>query len=321
MKTAFVLSGGTASGSFQAGVLAYLAEHHPEIHPNLIMGVSVGALNGCMLAQNKLGVLKDLWFSIKDEQVYDSLSFWRIAAKFVREYRTKGLSSLRPLRHLVDKHIHLDAVKASGIDFRCGVVTLSNMRYHSIHANDLHLDSELRDAVMASCIQPVIWEPVPSMYVKGEYLGDWAVDGGVRNVSPLGDVLDEEPDLVLIINCFKSEQEDDGKSSQKDAKKEDIENIIDVLKATMSTMIEEIKRGDVREFLKLNQIAREMAKKNIAVPKPNGKFYKPYKELLFEPTMSLGDSMRFTGQGQGRWDHGWQRAKEVMKEKGDTGVV
>ena len=27
------------------------------------------------------------------------------------------------------------------------------------------------------------------------------VDGGVRNVSPLGDVLDSDPDEVVVINC------------------------------------------------------------------------------------------------------------------------
>ena len=27
------------------------------------------------------------------------------------------------------------------------------------------------------------------------------VDGGVRNISPVGDVLDSEPDEIVIINC------------------------------------------------------------------------------------------------------------------------
>lgn len=48
MTTAFVLSGGAAHGAVQAGMLMALDERN--IRPDLIVGTSVGAINGAWLA-------------------------------------------------------------------------------------------------------------------------------------------------------------------------------------------------------------------------------------------------------------------------------
>ena len=61
--TAFVLSGGGARGAFQVGALRALLEHGQR--PQLIIGTSIGAWNGAMLARNPtlacLDALGDLW--------------------------------------------------------------------------------------------------------------------------------------------------------------------------------------------------------------------------------------------------------------------
>ena len=66
-KLAFVLSGGSSLGSIQVGCLEALLQH--GISPDLIVGTSVGALNGAFLAKNPTleGVmkLKDIWLSME----------------------------------------------------------------------------------------------------------------------------------------------------------------------------------------------------------------------------------------------------------------
>ena len=66
VNLAFVLSGGGALGSVQVGCIQVLMEH--GIFPDLIVGTSVGALNGVYLANNPTldGVtqLKELWLSL-----------------------------------------------------------------------------------------------------------------------------------------------------------------------------------------------------------------------------------------------------------------
>jgi NTE family protein len=47
-KTAFVLSGGASLGAIQVGMLRALYER--ELEPDLIIGTSVGALNGGFIA-------------------------------------------------------------------------------------------------------------------------------------------------------------------------------------------------------------------------------------------------------------------------------
>lgn len=63
--TAFVLSGGGARGAFQVGALRALLEHGER--PQLIVGTSIGAWNGAMLAHSptlaQLDALADLWRS------------------------------------------------------------------------------------------------------------------------------------------------------------------------------------------------------------------------------------------------------------------
>jgi len=81
-KTALVLSGGGFRGAFQAGALKVLKENWNKIEPgepefkfNIVAGVSAGALNGLLVAQNKFDELLELWNSIGEngvEEIYTS---------------------------------------------------------------------------------------------------------------------------------------------------------------------------------------------------------------------------------------------------------
>ena len=50
MTTAFVLGGGGALGAVEVGMLAALLER--DVRPELVLGTSVGAINGAFLAQD-----------------------------------------------------------------------------------------------------------------------------------------------------------------------------------------------------------------------------------------------------------------------------
>jgi NTE family protein len=61
-KTALVLTGGGAKGAFQFGAEQY-AREVKGYEWDVIAGVSVGALNGTMLAMHKYRELEELWTS------------------------------------------------------------------------------------------------------------------------------------------------------------------------------------------------------------------------------------------------------------------
>jgi NTE family protein len=64
--TAIILQGGGALGAYQAGVYEELAAH--DIAPDWIIGTSIGAINGAIIAGNKpedrLALLKSFWQSL-----------------------------------------------------------------------------------------------------------------------------------------------------------------------------------------------------------------------------------------------------------------
>lgn len=70
-KTAFVLSGGGNLGALQVGMLRALLEN--RIQPDLVLGCSVGALNGAPIAADPslatVGRLQDLWLDLEDRDI------------------------------------------------------------------------------------------------------------------------------------------------------------------------------------------------------------------------------------------------------------
>ena len=71
---ALVLSGGGARGSFQAGIISSLAaqagvaDGSPLLPYGLVCGTSIGALNGYFVATGQYSLLRQLWFSVADQQ-------------------------------------------------------------------------------------------------------------------------------------------------------------------------------------------------------------------------------------------------------------
>ena len=99
MTTAFVLGGGGVLGAVEVGMLRALLER--DITPDLVLGTSVGALNGAMVAREPglpvIDQLTDLWrgASEQTQQVYGDS-----ALRTVRRAMSTGthLWSSKPLR-------------------------------------------------------------------------------------------------------------------------------------------------------------------------------------------------------------------------------
>lgn len=73
MTTAFVLSGGGSLGAVQIGMLQALAEN--DVHPDLLIGTSAGAINAAYLADHGTGIdaiaeLGNLWRGLRRGRVF-----------------------------------------------------------------------------------------------------------------------------------------------------------------------------------------------------------------------------------------------------------
>src|SRR5918995_1340864 len=104
-----VLSGGGARGAYQVGVLQYLAREFPSAIPEILTGVSAGAINAAFIASRqepfvqKLDELAEMWSNLRIDQVFrvDHDLMWR-AVRWGGRLMTGGKSPLRPAKSMVD---------------------------------------------------------------------------------------------------------------------------------------------------------------------------------------------------------------------------
>lgn len=288
MKRALVLSGGGAKGAFQYGALRYIAENEfngmlPSSYFNIISGVSVGSLNGVMMAQDNFDKLSDLWNHITQDNIYKGNLgllhiFWRLIS-----HRLSVMSN-EPLHEMIKRNISLDSVLKSNCDFMFGTVSVDTGLYYSFHAHDFDSEVQFQNGILASTAMPVIWPPVNKLTTKSGLNYTQLVDGGVRNISPLGDVIDFDPDEVVVINCNSEDFQpypDPAKNMLKIA-----------IRVLTEITLNEIFRQDIREFLHINRILKQLPP-GTSLKRPDGTLYKHYECILIEPDHDLGDALDF----------------------------
>jgi NTE family protein len=289
-KTALILSGGGAKGAFQCAVEKY-AREEKGYHWDIIAGVSVGALNGVMLAMEKYDRLFEIWNTISNEQVYtggfNAWSFIKILLG------AKSFYGNDPLRQLLLKEFEPQKIK---YDLRIGCVSLVTGEYVEFKPDF----PQLAEAVLASTVMPIIWTPVD---VSPQYPS--MVDGGVRNISPIGDVLDSDPDEIVIINC-SPEAENPLPGSPP--------NLLKIGTRTLDILVNEVFTSDMRTFAMINALVQEAAAQGVTLHHPSsGRPLKYYKCKIVEPSAPLGDTLDFSQPTvQRSIQAGFQRAKEVL---------
>jgi len=291
MKRALVLSGGGARGAFELGALEYIREKQPSYFDfQIIAGVSVGSLNGVMLAQDKFETLQKLWADISDDKVYSGqipkTLFEYIGLILKILFGRRSILGIEPLIKQINASVNLADVKT---DYRCGFVSLVSGEYIPCKHVEFGGDNEnFRKAILASSTMPLIWEPVDKIKIGNETY-DELVDGGVRNISPLKDVIVDQPTEIIIINCSTGESHpapDAGKSIFKIAQR-----------ALTDITINEIFRGDIEEFVKTNDIVKQCdGKLTLYRDKEKGEVYKYFKSIIIEPLVALGDSLDFSSE-------------------------
>lgn len=288
-KTALVLSGGGAKGAFQFAAEKY-AREVKGYRWDIISGVSVGALNGAMLAMGKYARLQEIWQHISDEQVYTGrLNAWAVLRLV---FGAKSIYGNDPLWRMIEQEIELEQITT---DLRIGTVSLRTGEYVLFRPSY----PDFRRALLASTAIPIVWAPVQ---VSDEY-GDM-VDGGVRNISPLGDVLDDDPDEVVVINCSPRTPALENKP---------LRNALEIGMIALEVAMDELLTSDLREFIRINHNVLEAAEQGVVLHNEAGKPFKYYECAIIEPDEPLGDTLDFTqGAIRRRMQAGWEKARQVL---------
>ncbi|HEV8286659.1 MAG TPA: patatin-like phospholipase family protein [Chitinophagaceae bacterium] len=311
MRRALVLSGGGAKGAFELGALEYIKENKPSFFDfRIIAGVSVGSLNAIMLAQDKFTELQKLWTEISNNKVYTGsmpkniLQYLWLVIRVL--FGDRSILGIKPLIQQIRNYVDLADVK---VDYRCGFVSLTTGEYvpckHTAFGND---NENFRKAILASSTMPLIWTPVDEIRI-GTEIYKQLVDGGVRNVSPLKDVIVDNPDEIIIINCSTkklNEETDAGNTIFKIAER----SLVDIT-------INEIFKGDIEEFVKTNEIVKQCKEKGFVVYRDSDHTepYEYFNAIIIEPEIDLGDPLDFsTGKIKERRKAGWDAAEAAFKK-------
>jgi NTE family protein len=143
---ALVLSGGGSRGAYQCGAFRAISELGIKI--DIVVGVSVGALNGAMVVQKDMMTALDLWRSLETDKVFD-LDADAGLSDFALEFLKQGGASTRGLKSYVDKYIDEDKIRSSDIDFGILTVEIPGRIPHYLWKEDIPT-GQIGDFIMAS---------------------------------------------------------------------------------------------------------------------------------------------------------------------------
>lgn len=242
-KTALVLGGGGALGAYQAEVARRIA---PSLDLCAITGVSVGALNGSILSQGSTDKLKNIWKETRKSDVWNGgHTFWRYVNLILGN--KLGLYSSDPLQKKIEKYFNPNKVK---VPFQAGSVNLETGEYirYQISPNLNYTDKAIdraRRFVCASAAIPGAVEPI-----KVDEDKKMMVDGGIRNMAPISDSLDFDPDRIVVI--LNTSIQDDFLANN-----ETPSHIFEVGASALEVLFNETTINDVRTARKINDAAKE----------------------------------------------------------------
>ena len=185
-RTAFVLGGGGLLGAVEVGMLQALFER--DVRPDLVLGTSVGALNGLVVAADPTSAavdrLLDLWSSVGESNEVYSDRTWRQVRRAVRT--GTHIHSSKPLRERLDQEFGDLTFDQLAVPFQCCAASIERAAEHWFHTGPLV------DAIVASAAVPGL---LPPARVGDEHY----LDGGIVNSIPVGRAVGLGADRIFVL--------------------------------------------------------------------------------------------------------------------------
>ncbi len=173
-KTALVLSGGGSRGAYQMGVWRALTELGWIF--DMVVGVSVGSLNGAMVVQDEQLLAENLWRDLETDHIFD-VSSGAQTGDFAMEFLKQGGAGSKGLKSFVDAYVDEERVRNSEIDFGIVTVEFPSMKPHYLWKKEIP-KGKIGDFVMASSSAYPAVQPYEIDGVK-------YIDGGYEDVLPI----------------------------------------------------------------------------------------------------------------------------------------
>ncbi|HEY6932299.1 MAG TPA: patatin-like phospholipase family protein [Marmoricola sp.] len=185
-RTAFVLGGGGLLGAVEVGMLRALFD--AGVRPDLVLGTSVGALNGLVVATDPspgaVERLQRLWHEIAESGAVYADGTLRQVRRAVRT--GTHLHSVEPLRERLEDEFGRLTFADLVVEFQCCAASIERATEHWFSTGPVV------PAVLASAAVPGL---LPPAEVDGEHF----LDGGIVNSIPLDRAVRLGADRIFVL--------------------------------------------------------------------------------------------------------------------------
>jgi len=303
-KTAFVLGGGSIKGIWQMGAINCVLEK--GIYPDIITGISVGNLNGNLLAncvgehytnypnkglnwQKVSDYLKQFWF--ENITCPDDVAYKKGAVKLLWELllgKFNGFSDTTPLRKLIEKTVQSRYIQRSKIQISSGCVNLEEGKI--IYTNP-HMNNYIQYMMASSSI--------PFMMPVEEIGQLKFTDGGLIDSAPLGQAIKMGATKLIVI---ANHPEKVGYRAINH------NNPLVFADRLMEIIVNNTLNNDIMEAQLINELLKEGVKNN----RTEGKKEIDIRVIRPQTTIDLKIDNFTSDDINSTWQMGWNEAKNCI---------
>ncbi|KUL35492.1 patatin-like phospholipase family protein [Streptomyces regalis] len=186
-RTAVVLSGGGSLGAIQVGMLRALADY--GVVPDLLVGTSVGAINGAYIAGHpgRPGVetLASLWRAVRRSHIFPVQP---VRGLLALTGRGNHLVAPDAFRSLLEQHVGYKCLEDASCPLCLVAAEVTTGRQTVLS------QGPVVDAVMASAAVPGVFPPVRIGHRD-------LMDGGVANNTPISVAVEAGAQTVYVLHA------------------------------------------------------------------------------------------------------------------------
>lgn len=244
-KRALVLSGGGGRGAYHVGVLRFLEEH--EWRPDVVVGTSIGAVNGAALASGHTAhSLWSLWRRLRTRDVQKPN---------VNPIKGNFLLNTQPLRETLRREgwVNFERInsEAAAAHLRVTATEVNTGHLHvfgnspDLYPSDMRLEPLGLDHIVASCSIPIVYpatQLADSLY--------W--DGATVANTPLGPAIDAGAEEIVVVIMTPWDED----ANSPGAEIQTPRNLLSAASTTLEWALLASFQADLKLFRRINDLVR-----------------------------------------------------------------
>lgn len=259
IETALVLSGGGAKGAYQVGIIKELLRRGIKL--DLVIGSSIGAFNGALLAEfisqgyqaEEIATkLEAVWLTLEDFLCLNWQGFLKNIfhpADFVSIYDNKKVKDI--INRYIPTSRRFSYYKQCQLS-----VTATNLNNRAARIFDYNSRTDVTQAILASMTFPTAFPPV-------NIDNDYYIDGGILTNAPLKEAILWGARYIYIVFLQPLNIIENKKSESKNDKNY---TVFEVIEEIIEMAAHNLMYGDLKKAEKINKLIKLLNKYEAVLP-------------------------------------------------------